>query len=119
MAYSECKISDLPSSLLDCGAKDADVARSPDRVPDKHSVNAACAVLATRASTPRFPATSSLDSLQSEVGRIFRSLAIGYGKSHCIQVKTVKQRFTLTEENRYRHEVKGVDQSSCQILSYR
>jgi hypothetical protein len=32
------------------------------------------------------------------MGRVFRSLAIGYGKSKRIQVQTVKQRFTFSPQ---------------------
>jgi hypothetical protein len=60
-----------------------------------------------------------LDLLQREMSRVFRSLAIRYGKSKRTQVQTVKQRFTLAEEYRHQREVQGVDQSSLQILSHR
>ena len=45
-----------------------------------------------------------------KVRRVFRSLAIGYAKSERMQVRTVQQWLALTEENRRRREMHGVDQ---------
>jgi len=52
-----------------------------------------------------FAGTLPLDFLQREMSRIFRKLALRYGKPKRTQVHSVKQPFTLTEENRYGREV--------------
>src|SRR5271156_6506351 len=49
---------------------------------------------------------------------VFRSFAIGYGKPKRTQIQPLKQRFPLTEQNRYRREMQGVDESGLEILPH-
>src|SRR6059058_5669003 len=41
----------------------------------------------------------SLRFLEHKMGRVFRSLAFGYGKPQRMKVQTIEQRLSLTEEN--------------------
>lgn len=54
----------------------------------------------------------SLRFLEHKMGRVFRSLAFGYGKPQSMKVQTIEQQFSLTEENGYRRDVERVDQAS-------
>lgn len=55
------------------------------------------------------PEALSLRFLEHKMGRVFRSLAFGYGKPQRMKVQTIEQRFSLTEENGYRRDVERVD----------
>ena len=45
------------------------------------------------------PEALSLRFLEHKMGRVFRSLAFGYGKR--MKVQTIEQQFSLTEKNGY------------------
>jgi hypothetical protein len=55
------------------------------------------------------PEALSLRFLEHKMGRVFRSLAFGYGKPQRMKVQTVEQQFSLTEKNGYRRDVERVD----------
>jgi hypothetical protein len=55
------------------------------------------------------PEALSLRFLEHKMGRVFRSLAFGYGKPQRMKVQTIEQQFTLTEKNGYRRDVERVD----------
>lgn len=57
------------------------------------------------------PEALSLRFLEYKMGRVFRSLAFGYGKPQSMKVQTIEQRLSLTEENGYRCDVERVDQA--------
>jgi hypothetical protein len=55
------------------------------------------------------PEALSLRFLEHKMGRVFRSLAFGYGKPQRMKVQTIEQQFSLTEKNGYRRDVERVD----------
>jgi hypothetical protein len=55
------------------------------------------------------PEALSLRFFEHKMGRIFRSLAFGYGKPQRMKVQTIEQQFSLTEKNGYRRDVERVD----------
>ena len=57
------------------------------------------------------PEALPLRFLEHKMGRVFRSLAFGYGKPQRMKVQTIEQRFSLTEKNGYRRDVERVDQA--------
>jgi hypothetical protein len=59
-----------------------------------------------------FPEALALCFLEYKMGRVFRSLALGYGQSQRMKVQTLEQQFSLTEKNGYRRDVERVDQAS-------
>src|ERR1700733_6809452 len=56
-----------------------------------------------------FGGSPSLRFLEHKMGRVFRSLAVGYGKPQRMKVQTIEQQFSLTEKNGYRRDVERVD----------
>ena len=52
------------------------------------------------------------------MGRVLSGLVLRHSKSESAQVKTDKQCFSLTEHNRGKCKVQGVDQVCLQILPY-
>src|SRR5260370_27604940 len=52
------------------------------------------------------------------MSRVFRKIAIGHGKPKRTQIQFLKQQFPLTEQNRQRREMQGVDESGLQILPH-
>ena len=50
------------------------------------------------------------------MGRVLSGLVLRHSKSKSAQVKTGKQCFSLTEHNRGKRKVQGVDQVCLQIL---
>jgi hypothetical protein len=57
------------------------------------------------------PEALSLPFLEHKMGRVFRSLAFGYGKPQRMKVQTMEQRLSLTKKNGCRHDVERVDQA--------
>jgi hypothetical protein len=55
------------------------------------------------------PEALSLRFLEHTMGRVFRRLAVDYGKPQRMKVQTIEQQFSLTEKNGYRREVERVD----------
>ena len=53
---------------------------------------------------------------QREMSRVFRDLAIGYGKPQNTQVQFMKERLTLAKQNRRQCEMQRVHQTSLQVL---
>ena len=47
----------------------------------------------------------SLRFLENKMGRVFRSLAFGYGEAQRMKVQTMEQQLSLTEKNGCRREV--------------
>lgn len=58
------------------------------------------------------PEALSLRFFEHKMGRMFRSLAFGYGKPQRMKVQTIEQRLSLTKKNGCRHDVERVDQAS-------
>src|ERR1039457_7169706 len=80
-----------------------------------------CSAHPHRALLPREEALAgglSLRSLEYKMGRVFRSLAFGYGKPQSMKVQTIEQRLSLTKKNGCRREVDRVDQAGFQILPH-
>ena len=83
----------------------SDYAHELDRVQSRQRGDPQRASSAASFARSGFAGTLPLDFLQREMSRIFRILALRYGKPKRTQVHSIKQPFTLTEENRYGREV--------------
>lgn len=55
------------------------------------------------------PEALSLCFLEHKMGRVFRSLAFGYGKPRRMKIQTIEQQFSLTQKNGYRRDVERID----------